>query len=214
MRSTIKNYLSITKKEWNGIVVLIILIVLIYAMPYAFQLLHKDTTINTKDFDTAIVVLDKTKRSQAGEYPSKTLILYKKAAPGIVIELNTADSATLVTLPGIGSSFAKRIANYRKRLGGFYRKEQLKEVFGLDSITYAGLQAQVRVDASRIRRISINKATFESLSHFPYLSYKQMNAIIQFREQHGDYESLSDMRNIAILDDRILRKIEPYLAFK
>jgi competence protein ComEA len=73
---------------------------------------------------------------------------------------------------------------------------------------------RLRVDAGHIRKIDINKGTFDSLSRFPYLTYKQMNAIIQFRGQHGQYASLEDMRNIAILNDGILRKIGPYLVFK
>jgi DNA uptake protein ComE-like DNA-binding protein len=104
MKSTIKNYLSVTKKEWNGMVVLIILIALILAAPYAYQLLRKDSTINTKDFNAALAVLDKAKKSQPGDYPANTPALYKKAAPGTVIELNTADSATLTTLQGVGPS--------------------------------------------------------------------------------------------------------------
>lgn len=218
MRSHIKNYLSITKKEWNGMVVLITLIALILAAPYVYQLFGKDRIINSNDFNAAVATLDKAKKSQGGDYPDNTdanaQVTYKKAAPGIVIELNSADTAKLTELHGIGLSFAKRIIGYRNRLGGFCNKEQLKEVFGLDSLTYAGLQAQVSVDSSKIKKIQINKVTFNELSHFPYLSYKQMNAIIRFREQHGDYESLADMKNIAIMDDKILRKIEPYIAFK
>lgn len=214
MKSPNNNYLSITKKEWNGMVVLIILIALILAAPYAYQLFRKDTTINAKDFNAALAVLNKAKKSQGGDHPADAATFYKKAAPGVVIEINTADSATLTTLHGIGPSYAMRIIRYRERLGGFNRKEQLKEVFDLDSSTYSGLQAQVKVDASHIKKIPINSVAFEELSRFPYLSYKQMNAIIQFREQHGDYETIGDMKNIAILDDGILRKIEPYLAFK
>lgn len=41
-----------------------------------------------------------------------------------------------------------------------------------------------------------------------------MNAIVQFRDQHGDYVSLNDLRNIAILNDEILRKIGPYIDFQ
>jgi DNA uptake protein ComE-like DNA-binding protein len=214
MKSTIKNYLSISKKEWNGMVVLVILIALILGAPYVFQLFRKDSTINAKDFNNALAVLEKGKKVQGGDHPPDAATFSKKVAPGVVIELNTADSAKLTGLRGIGPSFAMRIIRYRDRLGGFYRKEQVKEVFGLDSSTYAGMQAQVRVDASHVKRIPINSVAFEDLSRFPYLTYKQMNAIIRFREQHGDYASLDDMRNIAILDDGILRKIEPYLVFK
>ncbi|MFI5162771.1 MAG: ComEA family DNA-binding protein [Sphingobacteriales bacterium] len=208
MISRIKNYLSVSKKEWNGMVVLVILIALIFAAPYVYQLFRKDTTINPQDLDKALAALGQVKKPQPGT------TVYKKAAPGVIVELNTADSSKLTQLNGIGASFAKRIISYRNRLGGFIRKEQLKEVFGLDSEKYAGLQAQVSVDASQIKKINVNTVTFDGLSHFPYLTYKQMNAIIRFREQHGEYELLTDLKNIAIMDDVTLQKIKPYITFK
>src|ERR1700759_4361446 len=107
MRSQIKNYLSITKREWNGMVVLIVLIALVFAAPYVYQLCRKDTTINTKDFDAAVATLDKAQKSHPADNPDKSnkVTFYKKAAAGVVIELNTADSATLTELHGIGPSF-------------------------------------------------------------------------------------------------------------
>ena len=39
--------------------VLVILIALVLAAPYVYQLLHKDNTINFKDFDKAVVQLRK-----------------------------------------------------------------------------------------------------------------------------------------------------------
>jgi competence ComEA-like helix-hairpin-helix protein len=206
----IKNYLSVTKKEWNGMVMLVILIALVLAAPFVLQSFRKDNAIDGKEFDKAVATLEKTSPIVND---TKTNA-YKKTAPGVVIELNTADSAKLTELTGIGPSFARRIISYREHLGGFYKKEQLKEVFGLDSEKYAGLQAQVIVDASLIRKIKINKVNFDGLKRFPYLSFKQMNAIIQFREQHGDYQSIDDMRNIAILNEEILKKIKPYISFK
>ncbi|MDB5008926.1 MAG: Helix-hairpin-helix motif protein [Mucilaginibacter sp.] len=289
MKARIKNYLSVTKKEWNGMVVLVILIALVLAAPYVYQVFRKDTTINFKDFDKAAAQLSKAglQRSypdnkagsddkianpvmfafnpngltvaqwkqlglsehqanvikhfeaKGGKFYNKqdvkkiygittddyqrlepyinipeTGYIFKKAKPGEIIELNSADSAKLTALNGIGPSFALRIISYRGRLGGFYHKEQLKEIYGLDSLKYAAIKDQVSIGPDRVKKIAINIISFEQLRIFPYLGYKQVNAIIQYRVQHGNYTSLTDMKNIAILDDRILRKIEPYLTFK
>jgi DNA uptake protein ComE-like DNA-binding protein len=214
MRSPLKNYLSITKKEWNGMVVLIMLIAIVLAAPYILQLCREDTTINPNDFNKALTVLNAAKKSPGNDHPANATAFYKKTAAGTVIELNIADSAKLTELAGIGPSFARRIVVYRNRLGGFISKEQLKEVFGMDDEKYNGLSSQISVNPLHINKIRINKIDFDGLRHFPYLTFKQMNAIIQFREQHGEYASLSDMRNIAILNDKILRKIEPYIDFK
>ncbi|HEY9194652.1 MAG TPA: helix-hairpin-helix domain-containing protein [Mucilaginibacter sp.] len=285
MSARIKNYFSITKKDWNGMVVLIILIAAVLAVPYVYQANHKDNTINFNDFDKAAALINKggsagpdsapapkhensalftfdpNNRSVAdwgrlGLTESQALVIkhyeakggrfyeksdmkkiysitdadykrlepyivippggnyLKKAVPGQVIEINTADSARLTLIRGIGPSFAMRIVRYRERLGGFYNKEQLKEVFGVDDAKFAEIQGSITVDKKHITRLNVNTATFDQLRRFPYLSFKQMNAILEYRNQHGDYEEIDDMKNIAILNDGILRKIEPYLVFK
>lgn len=137
-----------------------------------------------------------------------------KAKPGEVIEINTADSARLTMIRGIGPAFARRIVHYRQRIGGFYNKEQLKEVYGIDKEKYGQIETGIAVDGKHIIKVNINTATFNDLKRFPYLSYKQMDAIVAYRDEHGNYDDLTDLKNIAILNDRILRKIGPYLVFK
>ena len=132
----------------------------------------------------------------------------------VIVEINTADSATLTELKGIGPSFAARIINYRNQLGGFADKEQLKEIYGIDSAKYNEIIKQITLNPKKITRIAINKVTVDELRKFPYLNFKQMNAIVEYHKQHGDYHSINDLHDIALLDDKILRKIAPYLAFK
>ncbi len=132
----------------------------------------------------------------------------------MVIDLNTADSAQLETIRGVGPAFASRISKFRKRLGGFYKKEQLLEVYGIDSSKFESLKDQVSVNQTDIKKININAATFDDLKPHPYLTYKQMNAIIQYRKQHGSFQNIGDLKKIAIVNDEILRKIEPYLLFE
>jgi competence protein ComEA len=130
------------------------------------------------------------------------------------IELNTADSLALDQVNGIGPAFASRILKYRERLGGFYSLEQLKEVYGVDSTHFAQWVPQLALNTAVVRKIDINTATFEELKRHPYLSYKQINALIQYRKQHGAYASLSDLKNIPLFTDEILRKLAPYLICK
>lgn len=133
--------------------------------------------------------------------------------PVPLIELNSADSLSLLTVRGIGPAFASRIIRFRDRLGGFYTKEQLKEVYGIDSLKYSQIQDQFSIDAGLIQKINLNTAGFDQFKKHPYLTYKQMNAIIQYRQQHGHFQSIEDLNKVAILNKEIIRKIEPYFAF-
>lgn len=130
-----------------------------------------------------------------------------------VIEINTADTLKLDEIKGIGAAFARRIATYRNRLGGFYKKEQLMEVFGLDSIKFQEIKAQIKIDPSAIKKININTADFEALKNHPYLKYKQINAIIQYRKQHGMYSGIADLKKVLILSPQTIELITPYLQF-
>ncbi|MBC7745081.1 MAG: helix-hairpin-helix domain-containing protein [Flavobacterium sp.] len=144
--------------------------------------------------------------------------LYKKNVINdrlvIIVDINLADSGELETIRGVGPAFAARIIKLRTRLGGFYNIAQLLDVYGLDSLKYQNLKNQVKADPAYITKININSVTFDELKSHPYLTYKQMNAIIQYRKQHGSYRSAADLKNIAILSESTLIKFEPYLIFK
>lgn len=131
----------------------------------------------------------------------------------VIVDINTADTLALDEIKGVGAAFARRIVKYRERLGGFYKKEQLLEVYGLDSVKYNEIKSQVRIDGGGIKRININVATFDDLKNHPYLKFKQINAIIQYRKQHGNFNSVDDLKKVAILSPENIQNIAPYLTF-
>lgn len=219
MRQRLIQYFSITKKEWNGTIILLVIILLVLALPYAYQHWHKDKLINFKDFDKAVAALESKERAAVKKQVKGAIALpinytSNKLKPGETIDINKADSAAFTRVHGIGPSFARRIVLYRKKLGGFHSKEQLKEVYGLDAEKYDEIADELIIEKPVIKLISINKVGFEELRRFPYLTYKQANAIIQYRVQHGDYKSIDDLRDIVLLNPEILRKIAPYISFK
>nr|MBC7613498.1 helix-hairpin-helix domain-containing protein [Pseudopedobacter sp.] len=138
----------------------------------------------------------------------------KSTSPKVILDINKADSAEFTQIKGIGPAFASRIVKYRSRLGGFYKKEQLQEVWGLDSIKYAQIKNQTIISNIQLHQININNCTFDEFKTFPYLSYKQMNAIINYRIQHGDYKVLDDLNKITILNTDLIKKIAPYITLK
>ena len=172
--------------------------------------LQKIYSIKPQDYARLEPYIAIPERTFENKYPA-TKVPAKKSF--VLVDLNSADSVQLETLKGIGPAFASRIIKYRNRLGGFCRKEQLLEVYGLDTAKFSGLLSQINLNPDQVRKIDINTATFEELKSNPYLNYKQINAIVQYRKQHGNYKSITDLKKIIILTEEVLKKMEPYLLF-
>ena len=128
-----------------------------------------------------------------------------------VVEINSADTSSLIALPGIGSKLSQRILNYRDKLGGFYKVEQISETFGLSDSTFQKLKPRFTISKSSLRQININIATLDEMKTHPYLRYVIANAIIQYRNQHGNYSTVEDLRKIVLITDEIFNKAAPYL---
>lgn len=126
------------------------------------------------------------------------------------IEINSADSMQLSTIKGIGPFFAKAIIHYRNLLGGFYAKEQLLEVWKLDKEKYDAFEKYISIDTSKIIKININTCTAKELKH-PYLSWKVVNGIINYRSKHGDFYTIKDIKKTDLIDSELFSKMAPYL---
>ena len=129
----------------------------------------------------------------------------------LYIELNSADSAELVKLKGIGSSFARRIIKYRSLLGGYYKKEQLLEVFGMDTSRYYGFVKNVFVDSDSIRRMNLNDVEFKKLLKHPYLEYYIVKSIFNYKDKNEQFNSVSELKNVDLVYAELFERISPYL---
>ncbi|RZL37153.1 MAG: hypothetical protein EOO96_05580 [Pedobacter sp.] len=183
---------------------------------YKPQDLQKMYTISAEKYEVLqpYITIQSTGFAQKFEknvYPDQKPYVKKELA---IIEINGADTLQLDEIKGVGSAFARRIANYRNKLGGFYKKEQLLEVYGLDSLKYAEIKDQIKIDISNIKKININTAEFDDLKNHPYLKFKQINAIIQYRKQHGKFNSVDDLKKVLILTPQIIQNLTPYLFFQ
>lgn len=144
-------------------------------------------------------------------YPTAR-VYEKKVYAKTVVEINTADSLSIVYLKGIGPGFTKRIMKYRAMLGGFHSVNQLKEVYGMTDSTFVLLSSQIKLDPNSISKIPINAVDFNSLRKHPYFNFQTAQAVVNFRLKHGKLTEQS-FRDLGVFTDEKLRLILPYLSY-
>lgn len=128
------------------------------------------------------------------------------------VDINTADTSAFINLPGIGSKLSARIVNFRDKLGGFYAIEQVRETFGLPDSTFQNIKQYLKLENSSLRKININTAGIDELKAHPYIRYTIANPIIAYRNEHGSFSSIEDLKKIMLITDEVFQKIAPYLS--
>lgn len=131
-----------------------------------------------------------------------------KLKPGATIDLNSADTTLLKRVPGIGSSFARRIIKYRDLLGGYYVVEQLQEVYGMDRERYDAIHPYFTVGTA-VRSLSL---TIDSISYHPYLSWRHKRTLRRLLEAEQPLNWSHLMATGDFTRDDSLR-LAPYMPF-
>jgi DNA uptake protein ComE-like DNA-binding protein len=86
-----------------------------------------------------------------------------KIKAGEHVALNLADTAQLRRVPGIGAYFAKEIARYGKRLGGYVSVDQLDEI---DQFPKSAKQYFV-IEQATPQKLNINQLSLEQVRRHP-----------------------------------------------
>ncbi len=128
-----------------------------------------------------------------------------------ILDINSATTEDLMELKGIGKYYAGKIIRDVNWKGGYYSLSQLYNVKDIPKETIDNVIAFLKVDATKIVKIKLNTADFAALRKHPYLTYKEVQAIINYREQHGDYQSFTDLKKIHLLKTKDFNQVLPYL---
>lgn len=142
-------------------------------------------------------------------YETKEYI--KTARKTFSIDINNSDTAHWIDLPGIGSKLASRIVNFREKLGGFYSIEQVKETFGLQDSVFQKIKPFLQISGD-VKKININTATKDDLKTHPYIKWNIANAIVEYRNQHGNFQTIDELKKIAVIDEATFSRIVPYFV--
>lgn len=150
------------------------------------------------------------KHDQKTTFKPREVIVYNAL---LKFDINKADTAQFMNVNGIGVKRSQRIVKYRDALGGFISMDQVKEVFGLDSLVVNKLfNASFIEESFQPVTININTSDEKRLASHPYLSNAAARSIVAYRFQHGEFRTIEELRNIHALDEKTIQKITPYLT--
>lgn len=133
-----------------------------------------------------------------------------KISVGETIDISSADTSALKTVPGIGSYFARKIVYYRNQLGGYVSVDQLDEIsdFPLDSKKF------LVVKTVAVKRIDINNATLVQMKRHPYMGFFRARIIMNYRRDHGMIRNLEELADDKHFTHEAIKKLAPYVKME
>ena len=125
------------------------------------------------------------------------------------IVLNTADTTSLITIPGIGPYYARKIVQYGNRLGGYVSVNQLDEIDDFPSEA----KKYLVINNPTPKKLNLNKLSLNELKRHPYINFYMAKDITDYRRLHGALKSLNDLRLSKDFPSDVIKRLEPYVEF-
>ncbi len=133
----------------------------------------------------------------------------EKLHQGQTIDINTADTTELKKIPGIGSYYARRIVELRKRRGAFASESELLSIRNFPETALEYMKA-----GQNFPPVNVNQATLAELEHHPLINHTQAVDILSYRRLRGRITSISNLENLPSFTPAQLARLEKYIVFQ
>lgn len=164
----------------------------------------------SSDYLPAATLVKKSSTAQKDHHDTSFVRHYpQKISETSHIVLNTADTTELMTIPGIGPYYARKIVEYGRRLGGYVSVDQLDEIEGFPSESKRFLI----VEGATPQQLNVNKLTLNELKRHPYINFYQAKDITDYRRLHGPIKNLQDLRLLKDFPQAAIDRLLPYVTY-
>lgn len=154
----------------------------------------------------------------------------KHGSLGAKLEINSADRAGLLQLPGVGESLADRMEAYRRDHGPFQRIDDLRGVRGIGPATMERLRPWIYVEGdttgnsasnqpvasrkpTKLRKgvVDLNKAGKEELMTVPGIGPVTAERILEARKRQP-FQTVDDLRRVPGLGGKTFERIQAFVT--
>lgn len=98
-------------------------------------------------------------------------------------------------------------------MGGFYSKEQIKEVYGINDSLFAYIESNLILDDEyKFKQLNINTLSVYELSKHPYINWRIAEIIVNNRGRRKKYKDKEELLKKGLLNEFLYAKIAPYLT--
>ncbi|MES2880778.1 MAG: helix-hairpin-helix domain-containing protein, partial [Bacteroidota bacterium] len=234
LRKFIKDYLVFGRRDRMGIIAVVVLIALIYLLPY---LAPKPTPLVLKQGNVLLAEVDSSadgrrpgneddeNLGQTYSYQPSTGSHFSK---GELFEFdpNTVSIDGWQRL-GLSAKTAKTIDKYRSKGGKFYKSEDLQKIWGLPKGFYERVKSYISIASiekqfpknsferkpfekteRKFAPLSINETDTSAWIALPGIGSKLAGRIVAFREKLGGFYSVEQIGETYGLPDSTFQKIK------
>lgn len=211
----VKEHLYYTTAERRGILLLCLLTLAFGLSPYVVAWRYPKKIPDVAALHQVASQLTDT-ASFAGTKANQTLFSF---------DPNTVSRQELIAL-GVPAPIALRIDKYREKGGKFFKKEDLKKIYGFPEATYARLEPYIELAGDRDRQAAYeagypereiprfnfdpNTAAATELQQLG-LPSKVIQNIVKYREKGGKFKYREDVARIYGMPENLYAALSPYI---
>ena len=225
-KQPVKDYFTFSGAERRGIIILLVFILLTLAFRFILPLLLKQTVVQKTTFGEevnqwldALAANDVLPDDPVSSKKTGTMnFILSDFNPNII-------SPDEIKNLGVTSNVRRAWINYRAKGGKFYRKEDLKKIYGLDSITYRRLEPYIIIGTGYNqhsgRTIPVNKndmllelndATQADFEYLKGIGPVFAQRICKYRDLLGGFHSIRQLTEVYGITDSIVKANENMLT--
>ncbi len=226
-KETFKDLLTFSRKEKNGILFLVVMVVIVgtvqWLLPFFFKkepiqidIVHyfgDSTEKPTKDYEFVHRFEPSNRRNNFINERFDQNKSRENRWRKLNLPINEVDTTTLSLIRGVGAYSARKILKYRDALGGFVDTSQVRETYNLKSEICDSVLLHTCCFGENIRRININNATDSLMGKHPYIGWKKAKIIHAYLQKHGALKSCDDLLKMRIWSEEEISQLCDYLKF-
>lgn len=223
MNELLKEYFRYSRSERNGLVILTVICIVLVILPVILRQFNH--TEEKTDFSYFQQEIDGFLQNMQEDSLAEEVQLF-------LFDPNTASIDDFLRL-GLSKKQAFTIANYRKKGGKFYKKEDFKKIWGITHEDYERLENYISLEDERqqdferdhepfeeelaadfeLFEFDPNTATSEELQRLG-LPKKVVLTILNFRNKGGGFYKREDLAKIYGLSETDFERLFPYIKIE